>query len=61
MRLAQPPGALDFRIRVNRTRQRRAAWLHASQISPGAVVWRRLALQGGTEYLRWLLPPAGVQ
>jgi LmbE family N-acetylglucosaminyl deacetylase len=57
----QPLGALDFRIRVDRASQRRAAWLHASQISPAAVVWRRLALQGATEYLRWLLPPAQVR
>lgn len=53
----QPPGALDLRIRVDRACQRRAAWLHASQISPTAVVWRRLELQGDTEHLRWLLPP----
>ena len=56
----QPPGALDFQIPVDRARQRQAAWLHTSQISPGAVVWRRLELQGDTEHLRWLLPPAGA-
>jgi LmbE family N-acetylglucosaminyl deacetylase len=56
----QPPEALDLRIRVDRVRQRRAAWLHASQISPAAVIWRRLELQGDTEHLRWLLPPAGT-
>ncbi len=55
----QPPGALDFKIRVDRTCQRQAAWLHTSQISPGAVVWRRLELQGDTEHLRWLLRPGG--
>jgi len=55
----QPPGQLDFRIPVDRACQRRAAWLHASQISPTAVLWRRLELQGDTEHLRWLLPPAG--
>ena len=54
----QPPGNLDFQIPVDRSCQRGAAWLHASQISPTAVLWRRLELQGGTEYLRWLLPPA---
>ena len=56
----QPPGNLDFRVRVDRACQRKAAWLHASQISPAAVLWRRLELQGGTEHLRWLLPPAGA-
>ncbi len=55
----QPPARLDFRIPVDRGRQRRAAWLHASQISPTAVLWRRLELQGDTEHLRWLLPPRG--
>jgi N-acetylglucosamine malate deacetylase 2 len=53
----QPPGRLDLCIRVDRTRQRRAAHAHASQISPSAVIWRRLQLQGDTEHLRWLLPP----
>jgi len=56
----QPPGNLHFRVPVDRACQRKAAWLHASQISPAAVLWRRLELQGGTEHLRWLLPPAGV-
>jgi LmbE family N-acetylglucosaminyl deacetylase len=53
----QPPGNLDFRVAVDRACQRQAAWLHASQISPTAVLWRRLDLQGDTEHLRWLLPP----
>jgi LmbE family N-acetylglucosaminyl deacetylase len=53
----QPPDRLDLCIRVDRTRQRRAALAHASQISPSAVVWRRWQLQGDREYLRWLLPP----
>jgi LmbE family N-acetylglucosaminyl deacetylase len=52
----QPPGRLDLCIRVDRTRQRRAALAHASQISPSAVVWRRWQLQGDHEHLRWLLP-----
>lgn len=56
----QPPGHLDFRVQVDRSRQRRAAWLHASQVSPAAVIWRRLELQGDIEYLRWLLPPTGA-
>lgn len=47
-------GQVDLCVRVNRTRQRRAAWLHASQVSPGAVLWRRLQLQGDCEHLRWI-------
>ncbi len=31
--------------------------MHASQISPTAVLWRRLQLQGDREHLRWLQPP----
>jgi hypothetical protein len=54
----QPPHRLDLSVRVDRTRQRRAALAHASQISPSAVVWRRWQLQGDCEHLRWLLPPA---
>jgi LmbE family N-acetylglucosaminyl deacetylase len=55
----QPPGRLDLRVRVDRTRQRQAALAHHSQISPSAIVWRRWQLQGGREHLRWLLrPPA---
>jgi N-acetylglucosamine malate deacetylase 2 len=50
----QPPGRLDLCIRVNRARQRRAALRHVSQISPAAVLWRRLQLQGECEHLRWL-------
>ena len=53
----QPPGRLDFAIRVNRARQRQAALLHASQVSPAAPLWRRLELQGDIEHLRWLVPP----
>ncbi len=53
----QPPDRLDLCIRVDRTRQRRAALMHTSQISPSAVVWRRWQLQGDREHLRWLLPP----
>jgi LmbE family N-acetylglucosaminyl deacetylase len=55
----QPPGRIDLCIRVDRARQRRAALMHASQISPAAVLWRRLQLQGDCEHLRWLLPPGG--
>jgi LmbE family N-acetylglucosaminyl deacetylase len=57
--MGQPPGRIDLCIRVDRARQRRAALMHASQISPAAVLWRRLQLQGDCEHLRWLLPPGG--
>ena len=57
----QPPDRIDLRVRVSRERQRRAALLHASQISPGAVLWRRLRLLGDREYLRWLIPPAAIR
>ncbi len=53
----QQPGRLDLCVRVNRVVQRRAALLHASQISPTAVLWRRLELLGDGEHLRWLRPP----
>ena len=53
----QPPGRLDLRLRVDRTRQRRAVLAHTSQISPAAALWRRWQLQGDCEHLRWLLPP----
>ena len=50
----RPAGQVDLCIRVDRTRQRRAALLHASQVSPAAVLWRRLELQGDVEHLRWI-------
>ena len=50
----RPADQVDFCVRVDRTRQRRAALLHASQVSPGALLWRRLQLQGDCEHLRWL-------
>jgi N-acetylglucosamine malate deacetylase 2 len=53
----QSPDRLDLCIRVDRAAQRRAALMHASQISPNAVLWRRLQLQGDCEHLRWLVRP----
>jgi LmbE family N-acetylglucosaminyl deacetylase len=53
----EPPGLIDLCVRVSRVRQRRAALLHASQVFPAAVLWRRLELQGECEHLRWLVPP----
>ena len=53
-----PAGRIDLCVRVDRAAQRRAALMHASQISPTAVLWRRLQLQGDCEHLRWLSRPA---
>lgn len=53
----QPSVMVDMCVRVSRNPQRRAALRHASQISPSAVLWRRLQLQGECEHLRWLVPP----
>jgi LmbE family N-acetylglucosaminyl deacetylase len=56
----EPDSLIDLCVRVSRSRQRRAALLHASQVSPSAVLWRRLQLQGECEHLRWLVPPAAL-
>lgn len=53
----QAPGHIELCVRVRRSRQRRAAFLHASKNSPTGVLWRRLQLQGDCEHLRWLVPP----
>ena len=58
--LRQLPGRIDLCVRISRQRQRRAALLHASQISPSAALWRRLQLLGECEHLRWLVPPAAA-
>jgi LmbE family N-acetylglucosaminyl deacetylase len=50
----RPPDDVDICVRVSRARQRRAALLHVSQISPTTVLWRRLQLQGDCEHLRWM-------
>ena len=50
----QPPDRIDLTVLVSRRAQRHAALAHASQISPGAVLWRRLELLGDREHLRWL-------
>jgi N-acetylglucosamine malate deacetylase 2 len=53
----QPADRLDLCVRVDRGAQRQTALLHASQISPTAVLWRRLQLEGDCEHLRWLHRP----
>lgn len=55
----QPTGRIDFRVPVTRHVQRRASLAHASQVSPSAVLWRRLELLGDQEHLRWLTPVPG--
>ena len=56
----EAPGRLNFVIRVSRPRQRQAALLHASQVSPGSPLSRRLELKGDVERLRWLVRPPGA-
>ena len=48
------PADIDIEISVDRTRQRRAVECHPSQLTPGAMLWRRLELQSSQECLRWL-------
>lgn len=51
-----PPRAADYSVTVRRARQRGAIACHASQSDENPVLWRRLALQGDRELLRWLRP-----
>jgi LmbE family N-acetylglucosaminyl deacetylase len=59
--VGRPADEVDLCVRVDRERQRQAALLHASQVSPSAVLWRRLELQGDCEHLRWIAPDGGAQ
>ena len=59
--VGRPPDELDLCLRVARVAQRRAAFAHASQLSPTAVFWRRIQLQGECEHLRWLRRPPDDQ
>lgn len=54
----QSPDRIDIRVQVTRHAQHRASLAHASQISPSAVLWRRLQLLGDHEHLRWLAWPS---
>lgn len=56
----RPADLVDICVRIDRARQRRAAFMHSSQVSPGAVLWRRLQLQGDCEHLRWIRPAASA-
>jgi N-acetylglucosamine malate deacetylase 2 len=51
------PEELGIELRVDRARQREAVTCHPSQAVPGSALWRRLALLGDHEYLRWLVGP----
>ena len=48
---------IDIEIRVDRARQLLAVECHPSQLSPGAMLWRRFELQSDRECLRWLRRP----
>ena len=52
------PNDIDYRITVDRSRQREAMAAHASQAVPSSIVWRRLDLLGDNEYLQQLRAPA---
>jgi LmbE family N-acetylglucosaminyl deacetylase len=52
-----PPSGIDLAVPVRRDRQLAASRAHASQALPTSVLWRRLALLGDTEHLRWLRRP----
>src|SRR6266487_2141483 len=52
------PSEIYLTVRVDRTRQRRAAHAHPSQALPTSALWRRLELLGNAERLRWLRVPA---
>ncbi len=52
--VGHPSEGVDLRVDVDRTRQHEAISCHASQAVPDSVLWRRLALQGSRESLRWL-------
>jgi N-acetylglucosamine malate deacetylase 2 len=54
----QAPHLIDVRVQVTRQAQHRASLAHASQVSPSAVLWRRLHLLGDHEHLRWLAGPS---
>lgn len=55
--VGHPDSALDVTIEVDRARQRTAIAAHASQAVDGSVLWRRIALLGAREHLRWLYRP----
>lgn len=55
--VGRSPDEVDFAWPVSRWRQRRAIRCHHSQSTDNPVLWRRLQLLGGAEYLRLLYEP----
>ena len=53
-------GEVDYRLSVDRRRQREAIACHRSQSALNPVLDRRLRLQGDVEWLRWLRRPAST-
>lgn len=52
--VGRPAGDIDVAVDVDRARQLRAVACHVSQSTDNPVLWRRLALLGDTEHLRYL-------
>ncbi len=52
--IGREPLEIDLEIEVDRRLQHEAISCHASQSTENPVLWRRLALQGTVESLRWL-------
>jgi LmbE family N-acetylglucosaminyl deacetylase len=57
--VGRAPDEIDLRLQVDRTCQLQAAAAHSSQGSP--VLWRRLELLAGSEYLVWLHQTAAAE
>ena len=57
--MGREPREIDLEIEVDRALQHEAISCHASQSTENPVLWRRLALQGTSEFLRWLRPLRG--
>ncbi len=52
--IGREPSEIHLEIKVDRTLQHEAISCHASQSTHNPVLWRRLELQGTSEFLRWL-------
>ena len=52
--VGREPSEIDLEIEVDRRLQHEAISCHASQSNDNPVLWRRLALQGTVDSLRWL-------
>lgn len=53
--IGRPHSQIDLVVNVSRKAQFNAVRAHPSQAVPGSALWRRLALLGNREHLRWLL------